>query len=236
MVPISGISKLKFMAVYFNSKDWALKVDSLAGDKPVILTGGFQEASLYNFYNHTTKGFAYDTRYYRKTQFDIWPLEDSLRNKAVYFVSQKSHQQGVENDTLQTEKGVYYGTEIKDVRMYQKVMISTEPFTDNWKAGGLRSIKITVVNPYQKAISFSNKDQTWNCFLECAFTEKGNLLEFNPVISKIAQITVPAESSVNIPIIIRAPSKRGKYKLVFSLRTEPFAGSRNSNMIPVNIN
>jgi hypothetical protein len=224
------------MAAYFDSKDWALKVSSLAGNNPVVLTGGFQEASLYNFYNNTTNGFAYDTRYYRKTQYDIWPLEDSLRNKTAYYVSRNSHRPGSEEDTIRTTKGIYYGATVKDIRMYQKVMIRTESFTDNWKAGGLRSIKITINNPYREEISFSNNNQIWKCFLECAFTDKGNLLEFNPVISKITQVSIPAGGSATIPVIVRAPSKPGAYKLVFSFRTEPFAGSRNSNMIPVNIN
>ena len=236
IIPVPGISKLKFMAAYFDSKDWALKVSSLAGNKPVVLTSGFQEASLYNFYNNTTNGFAYDTRYYRKTQYDIWPLEDSLRNKAAYYVSRNSHWPGSEEDTIRTAKGIYYGATIKHIRMYQKVTIRTESFTDNWKAGGLRSIKITIVNPYQEEINFSNKNQIWKCFLECAFTDKGNLLVFNPVISKITQVSIPAGGTATIPVIVRAPSKPGVYKLVFSLRTEPFAGSRNSNMIPVNIN
>ncbi|MBC7746027.1 MAG: glycosyltransferase family 39 protein [Flavobacterium sp.] len=236
IIPVPWISKLKFMSGYFNSKEWALKVDSLAGDKPVILMGGFQEASLYNFYNNTTKGFAYDTRYYRKTQFDIWPLEDSLRNHDAYYVTRESHGLSQIEDSIETEKGVYYGTTIKDARLYQKVNISTEPFTDNWKAGGLRSVKITIKNPYAEEISFSDKNETWKSYLEYAFIDNGDLLSFNSVIGKMNRFKIAASGSLTIPVIIKAPKKSGKYKLVFSIRTDPFPGSRNSGMIPVIIN
>jgi hypothetical protein len=236
ILPIPGISELRVIAAYHNSKEWAKDIKAKAGDKYVILQGGFQEASFYNFYNNSTKGFAYDSRYYRKTQFDIWPLEDSLRNKAAYYVRPESHGAGVKEDTLQTVKGVYYGRNIDKVRMYQKLVISTDPLNDNWKAGGLRSVKIKVYNPYPESISLSNKDEIWKAYLDCGFIEKGKVLHYNPVISKINQVTIASQSSVSIPVIIRAPSKRGEYKLVFSIRTDPFPGSRNSNMIPVKIN
>lgn len=236
IVPIPGIRKLQFVANYSNSSEWAKEIKAKAGDNYVILQGGFQEASLYDYYNHTTRGFAYDTRYYRKTQFDIWPLEDSLRNKTAYYVTLASQGLHVNEDTIQTNKGVFYGRTINNVRMYQKVLISTEPLTDNWKAGGLRSLKIKIYNPYSEAISFSNKDQIWKCYLEFGFIEKGKVLQFNPVISKFAQVTIAPKSSVSIPVIVRAPSKGGKYKVVFSIRTDPFPGSLNSSKIPVNIN
>ncbi|NEU07512.1 glycosyltransferase family 39 protein [Flavihumibacter sp. R14] len=236
MFPIPGLKNLKMIRGFSSSKAWAKEVKEKAGDNNVIIQGGFQEASLYDFYNNTTRGFAYDTRYYRKTQFDIWPLEDSLRNKPAYYVTYDSQGADIIEDTLKTKKGIFYGRNIKAIRTYQKVNIRTEPLTDNWKAGGLRSINIRISNPYQESISFSNYDEKWKVYLECGFIEKGKVLQFNPVISKFNKVVVEPLGSVTIPVIIRGPAKPGKYNLVFSIRTEPFPGSRNSSMIPVNIN
>lgn len=236
IIPLPRISQFRFLTSYYNSKPWAKEISAKAGDKYVILLGGFQQASLFDFYNNTTKGFAYDTRFYRKTQFDIWPLEDSLRNKTAYYVRVESHGKDINEDTISTQKGTFYGRSINGVRTYQKVLISTEPLTDNWKAGGLRSLNIKIYNPYAETISFSNKGELWKCFLEFGFMENGKVAQFNPVISKFAQVTIAPKSTVTIPAIVRAPSKRGKYKLVFSIRTEPFPGSLNSNKIAVNIN
>ena len=236
MFPIPGLKNVSLIASFSSSKAWAEAVKEKAGDGYVIIQGGFQEASLYNFYNNTTKGFAYDTRYYRKTQFDIWPLEDSLRNKPAYFVTYASQGADFNEDTLSTNKGIFYGTKIKDVRLYQKVIVSTAPLTDNWKAGGLRSVNVKIYNPYTETISFSNNDEKWKCYLEYAFVQKGKVLQFNSVISKFNKIVIKPKESVTIPVIMRGPARAGEYSLVFSIRTEPFAGSRNSNMIPVNIN
>lgn len=236
IVPVPGIDRISFIADYQNSKSWAKDIKEKAGDNFVILQGGFQEASLYNFYNNTTSGYAYDTRYYRKTQFDIWPLEDTLRGKPAYYVSKSSYGENSHEDTILTGKGTYYGIPLESARMYQKVLITTEPFTDNWKAGGLRSLKIKIYNPYQEQIRFSNKNQKSRCYLECGFIQKGKVVQFNPAISKFERVTIEPESSFSLPVIIRAPSKPGKYNLVFSIRTEPFPGSRNSSMISVVIN
>ena len=236
IVPFPWIKDLKQVAYYYGGEEWAKQMKIIAGDNPVIIMGGFQEASRYDFYNRTLSGFAYDSRYYRKTQFDIWPLEDSLRNKKVYFASLESYGKGVSEDTLITTKGIFYTRWVDHVRTYQKVEIATQPGEDFWKAAGLRKLKLKIHNPYNQSISFANAGQQWKCFLEYGFMENGSLKEFKPVISGFNKLVIPAKESVEISAIIRAPMQAGKYKLIFSIRTEPFPGSRNSNMIPVIIN
>ena len=236
IVPFPGIKDLKQVAYYYGGEEWAKQMKIIAGDNPVIIMGGFQEASRYDFYNRTLSGFAYDSRYYRKTQFDIWPLEDSIRNKKVYFASLESHGKGVSEDTLITPKGIFYTRWVDRVRTYQKVEISTQPGEDFWKAAGLRKLKLKIHNPYNQSISFANANQQWKCFLEYGFMENGSLKDFKPVISDFNKLVIPAKESVEISAIIRAPMQAGKYKLIFSIRTEPFPGSRNSNMISVIIN
>ncbi len=232
---LPGISDIQFVSGFFNSKPWAREVKEKAGDKYVVLQGGFQEASLYNFYNNTTKGFAYDSRYYRKTQYDIWPLEDSLQHKSAYFVSYISH--GTEEqDTIYKGSEVFYGRNIGEVRLYQKVQISMQAFTDTWKAGGLRSVMVKIYNPYSETINFENNATKPKCFLEYGFVKDGKVLYYNKAISKFNKMSIAAKSTASIPVIIRPPAASGTYELIFSIRTEPFSGSRNSKAIPVTIN
>ncbi|HYK77767.1 MAG TPA: glycosyltransferase family 39 protein [Daejeonella sp.] len=236
IVPIPGIKDLEPVAYYYGSENWAKQIKAQADNQPVVLTGGFQEASLYDFYNRTTRGFAYDSRYYRKNQFDIWPLEDSLRNKKVYYLNGGSHGADFIEDTLKTDKGIFYGTWLEHARMYQKVMISpVEPISGNWKAGTLRTLKLKIYNPYNETISLGNKGQQWKCFLEYSYMNEGSLQEFSPLISNVENINIGPGEYCEVSSIIRSPLKAGDYKLIFSIRTEPFAGSRNSNMIAVQV-
>jgi hypothetical protein len=51
----------------------------------------------------------------------------------------------------------------------------------------------------------------------------------------LEHIQIGAGASVEIEGVIKAPVQAGKYKMIFSLRTEPFLGGRNSNMIGVEV-
>ena len=58
---------------------------NIAGDHPVVFTGSFQNPSLYRYF---TGGDAQviSSLYTRKTQFDVWKLDEAMHNKTVFVV------------------------------------------------------------------------------------------------------------------------------------------------------
>ena len=118
------IRKIGQVKSLYGFKEWAQVIQKNVGDNYLVMNNGFQDASKYDFYNNTTKGFAYDERYYRLTQFDIWPIEDSMQHKKVYYLL-KVPVKKVTTDTLKTSGGLWYGGWVNDVRTYQKVKIAT---------------------------------------------------------------------------------------------------------------
>ncbi len=233
--PIDALRKIKIVDYYFGNAAWAKEIHKKAGDAPVIFTDSFQVPSRYNYYTHSTKGFGYDSRYYRKNQYDIWPLEDSLRNKRVYFVTREVIAGQAGTDTIPTTKGLYYGVWLDQVRMYQKVTVNPVTVPADWKAGEIREMELRIRNPYQDAVSLGNAGEKWKCYLEYGFKRGQDPGTFKEVAAGIANVVIDAGESVVIKGRVQAPSDPGKYKLVFSIRTEPFSGSRNSNMISVEI-
>lgn len=232
--PVGSLREIEVVGYYFGNAVWAAEIKEKAGDAPVIFTDSFQAPSRYNFYTRSTKGFGYDSRYYRKNQYDIWPLEDSIRNKRAYFITSPGSGLG-KADTIVTTKGVYYGVWLDQVRMYQKVAINPLHLPENWKAGASKELALKISNPYKEEISLGNEGQKWKCYLEYGFKLGPDLSEFKPVAADIEKIVIAAGGSVVIKGTVQAPASAGKYKLILSLRTEPFSGSRNSNMIPVEI-
>ncbi|MGB4773667.1 MAG: glycosyltransferase family 39 protein [Daejeonella sp.] len=230
MVPIPGIKEIGFIANYFDSEKLAKQLKEKAGDEFIILERGFQGASLYDYYNNTTKGFAYDSRYYRKTQFDLWPIEDSLRNKRVYYISQENLS-SFHQDTLKSGKQTYFGRWIDQVRLYQKVMIETDSIKASYKPNEKFALKLKVDNPYQVPINFSNHLEKWDVYIEYGFMEKGKFLDFKSLNRDYEQLRIPSLKQAEFSANLQAPAIAGKYKLIFSIRTEPFSGSRNSKMI-----
>jgi hypothetical protein len=235
ILPLPFMQKIKVACVYYGSREWAKQVKEKAGDNFVIFNQGFQVPSKYDFYNSTTKAFAYDSRYYRKNQFDIWPLEDSLRGKKVYYVLPVSHGADVMQDSFATTKGMYYGRWIENVRLYQKVEIDVAKTSNSWKPNEIRTLELVIHNPYKDTISFNNTNQRWKCFFEYAYLSKGEITEVISLGDILQSIVIPPMESKAIKVNIKAPADEGKYKLIFSLRTEPFPGARNSKMITVDV-
>ena len=233
--PIDALMKVKIVAYYFGTEEWARQIQAKAGASPVIFTDSFQVPSRYNYYTRSTLGFGYDSRYYRRNQYDLWPLEDSLRNKKAYYVLQQSFGDSIKQDTINTSKGVYYGRWLDSVRMYQKVRINPLYGIHRLKPGEKFNPSVSISNPYNESISLGNTGQKWKCYLEYGFKKDGEFEGFSPFIIDSGPVTVAAKQWVHVSGAITAPDKPGKYTLVFSIRTEPFAGSRNSDMISVEV-
>lgn len=234
IVPIDALRKIKIVDYYFGNEAWANAIKEKAGDAPIIFPDSFQVPSRYNFYTQSTMGFGYDSRFYRKNQYDIWPLEDRLREKKVYYIT-RGIVGSLKADTISTTKGIYYGTWLDQVRMYQKVAVNPLTVPADWKVAEVRELDLKITNPYQEKISLGNAGQKWNCYLEYGFKIGPDLGEFKTVAADLENVVIGAGQSVLIKGTIQAPAIAGKYKLILSLRTEPFAGSRNSNMIAVDI-
>lgn len=235
VIPIDALKKVKVVDYYFGTEEWAKQIQEKAGDYPVIFNNSFQTPSRYNYYTRSTKAFSYDSRYYRKNQYDIWPLEDSLRNRKAYFVLPDSHGDSAKQDTINTRKGVFYGLWIDQVRMYQKVSVNPVVVPEDWKTREVKTLKLKITNPYNESISLGNAGENWKCYLEYGFKKDDTFGEFKPVVTDLENVRIGAGESIEIEAAIKAPVDAGKYKMILSLRTEPFSGGRNSNMIGVEV-
>src|SRR5215217_6380572 len=235
ILPVAPLMKIAAVSYYFGNEKWAQQIHDHAGDDPVIFYDSFQVPSRYNYYTRSTKGFGYDSRYYRRNQYDIWPLEDSIIGRKAYLVLQQSRGSRANEDTISTVKGVYYGALIDSVRMYQKIVVNPVSVAAEWKGKEQIAVRLKITNPYHLPVSLGNKGQKWKCYLEYGFKKDGELSDFKPVVADMENVRIGAGASVGVNGVITAPVEPGQYKLILSLRTDPFPGSRNSNMISVSV-
>lgn len=233
--PLDALMKVKPVSYYFGNKAWVQEIQKKVGDAPVIFMDSFQVPSRYNYYTRSTKGFSYDSRHYRKNQYDIWPLEDSIRNRRAYFVLQYPLEGLGRIDTIQTGKGLFYGVWIDKVRMYQKLNVSLEALPASWEKGSVKELQLKISNPYRESIALGNVGAEWKCYLEYGFKLGPDLGDFKAVGTNLEPIKIEAGQSVLVKARLTAPLVAGKYKLLFSVRTDPFSGARNSSMIPVEV-
>ena len=215
---------------YYGFKDWAHKVKQKAGNSYVVFSEGFQNPGKYDFYNNTTKGFSYDARDYRRTQFSIWPIEDSLQHKRVYLVL-NYYSKGIATDTIKNEAGTWFGGWVDDVRTYQKINIDAGVTTFTAKPGQKVKFDLSISNPYPFAVNFTNSGYKHPVVLETCFFEHTTPVSIQPTDGAFNKIALGTNQSANYRVTATAPTVKGTYDLFFSIRTEPFTGSRNSSII-----
>jgi hypothetical protein len=77
--PVSWIKRNEF----HGNRTWTTEMHQQAGKLPVVFIDTYQRASKYWFYTGFP-AFSMNSAYYRRNNFNMWPVEDSLIGKAVY--------------------------------------------------------------------------------------------------------------------------------------------------------
>jgi hypothetical protein len=230
IVHIPAIIHLRPFKSFFGYREWAKQIKQRAGDSYVVFESGFQDPSKYNFYTQSLKGFAYDTRYYRRTQFDIWPLENNLQHQRTLLILGEDSK-GPTNDFMQTTHGSFYTTWVNDTRTYQRINIESDKYKVAANPGQTIVFNLIIKNPYPFPINFDNTGQTHKALMGACFIQDDNLSDAVRAPESFNKIKLQSSESIPYTFAVKAPSQKGKYDLIFSIRTTPFQGGRNSRII-----
>ena len=219
---------------YYGFKDWASRVKEKAGNSYVVMSEGFQNPSKYDYYNNNLKCFAYDPWNYRHTQFDIWPMEDSLQHKRVYFLNYFPVK-GITTDTLKVSAGTWYGGWIDDLRTYQKVVFTFEDNKISASPGERMMLPLKMLNPYSHAISFDDNGYLHPVSLQAIVLSGNEVSNIQEAGADFKNIKLQSGESADYTFTFKAPLQKGNYDVIFSLQTDPFPGSKNSRIINLTV-
>jgi len=210
---------------YFGFREWTKQVHKIIGNNYLIIRDGFQDPSKYNYYSNSLKAVSYDTRYYRKTEYDMWPIEDSMQHKKAYYLSEYN-EPGSTTDSLVARYGrVWYTAWVNDVQTFQKTDIGILSNTRTASPGQIITMDLSFAGSFPQEALSPAKD-SGKAFLEaCFFQNRGEL----KVVSTPIDTIIP--SNGKYPFKFKVPTVPGKYELLFSIRTVPFPGSKNSQSI-----
>lgn len=236
--PLPFSSSIPVAKNFHGNKQQAHALRERAGDRYVLFLGSFQEASNYNFYNNTSKAMPYSARYSRKNQYDNWPIEDSLRNRTVLYLRESADAGPVaEQDSIQIGNRFFYIKAIQQARLYQKIDIQPIEMMNDVHVGEIQRVRLRIRNPYATAVDLGNgNSRHWLCQLEVGFApESSNDFVFAPLKLNGQDLHIEGESEITIDAAVPSPKLKGRYRMQFSIRTDPFPGSRNSAYIPINV-
>ncbi len=228
--PIALIGQIKS---FYGFKEWAQQVHKKAGDSYVIMADGFQNPSKYNYYTNSAKGFSYDSRYYRRTQYDIWPIEEQFQHQRVYYL-QDNHSSATV-DTIKTKHDKWYGEWVNDTRTYQQISIETDNYKVKLAPGGHKAIVLQITNPYPYPVNFSNQGNTHEVVMGACFFKGDMMVLGQKADSTFNHILLPPHESSLYTFTLTAPVEKSTYDVLFSIRTTPFEGSKNSRVIHLTV-
>jgi hypothetical protein len=218
---------------YYGFKDWAKTVKQKAGDSYVIMDNGFQNPAKYNYYTNSLKCFSYDSRYYRRTQFEIWPMEEHMQQQRAYHLIDTANNQVT--DTINVKAGKWYAAWVDSVRTYQKIQITAQLTSLKLRAGEKTDIDLTIINPYPYAVNFSNKGMKNEVLLGVVFFKSNGLILSKKSNNDFNNISLKPGKSTQYKFELTAPQIKGRYETIFSIRTQPFEGSKNSRIIDLEV-
>jgi hypothetical protein len=232
MFGFAFVSKVGQLKSYYGFKDWAGVVKSHAGNNYVIMSDGFQNPSKYNYYTNSIRAYSYDSRNYRATQYDIWPIEEQFQGQQVYFLQDVPQEETVDTITNTFIKANWYAQWVYNARTYQKITIEADVQSIRLVEGQSETVELTVTNPYPYPVSFSNASRQ-NVFLEACFFKDDATIAILPADNSFYNLNLKPGESKKFNFSITAPAiEKGNYELLFSIRTTPFSGGKNSRVIP----
>ncbi|MFD0749799.1 ArnT family glycosyltransferase [Mucilaginibacter calamicampi] len=227
------VKQLGQIKSYYGFREWSAVVKQKAGDAYVVLTDGFQNPSKYNYYTNSMKGFSYDSRYYHRTQFDMWPIEELMQGKRVLYLN--DYKSVHTTDSIKNPHWTWHTEWIDDFRTYQKVKIETEISRMTVKPGQEISIPLKITNPYLYSISFNNAGRKQQVLLGACYFIGDRLMHAQKSDSLFSKITIKPGGSIPYKFGLTMPVQKGTYQLIFSIKTTPFAGSTNSRTVKLTV-
>ena len=78
--------RLSITKQFYHDSEFYPKVKALAGDLPVVFMNTYQKPSKYYFY-YNVPSFSLNSFWYRRNQFDKWPIQKDLQGKEVLLVA-----------------------------------------------------------------------------------------------------------------------------------------------------
>jgi hypothetical protein len=161
-------------------------------------------------------------------------MEEKIQHKRVCYLTYFKVDK-IDKDSIDILAGKWYGGWVDDVRTYQKIMFETDSVKVNAAPGQKIAFNLTVKNPYPFPISFTDKGYTHPVFFEACLFKGIEIIDSQEAPPDFKNISLQRGESSHYTFTVSSPKKAGDYNLLFSLRTEPFWGSKNSRIIKITV-
>ncbi|MFC2116345.1 ArnT family glycosyltransferase [Bacteroidota bacterium] len=198
----------------FHEKDvWAAQIEDVAGDRPVVFMNKYQYPSLYWFYTKK-KAFSRNTMFYRRNQYDVWPLESELEGNRVLLT-----RWGKTDSTniLTTIFGDVPYYEIDSYCSFNRLKIDILEKDPIAKTGETIFVPIRISNPTALEVSLDyDCDSNLSPMLMCTFVDEERGRQYFALDPQPELGSLEPKEEILLDVRINAPADPGKYSLIIS--------------------
>ena len=220
---------------FHKTRRWAKEIENIAGERPVVFTNSYQNASEYTFY---TGKFAHslNNKNYRKNQYDLWDFEERVHGKEILYVPHFL----TPSIKSQLTKYILPRGDSLFARVFtdfQSVQRECAILTDDQYAFSQRdsnTINLRIFNPYPYSINLKHKELP--VVFQLAFIKNGSMeIKKNIELPENISVLNPGDTiSADYHFTIEE-LPAGKYEIAICSETGMLYDTYNSKLKKVTI-
>lgn len=194
-----------FLKQFYGQKEWVEKVDSLAGDRPVVFMNSYQKASKFWFYAQKPSTTLSNIQG-RRSQFDLLNLHESWLGKPVLM---QVNWASSKLDSIETKGiGMFYYSNDSSFWYFPEAQIVPLDLPEYWQENQTKEVEVSIHRPEMNREPHPPQLDVSYSFMQNGQRVSGNCLK---------GVWNPQKTNCRLVIPIRAPEKQGKYQLIFSI-------------------
>ncbi|MGL6269113.1 MAG: ArnT family glycosyltransferase, partial [Chitinophagaceae bacterium] len=205
IAPLPIIKKDEF----HRTQEWANAIKNKAAGRPVVFINSYQRASQYWFYAGDSS-FSLNNIYYRRSNFNFWPLEASLQGREVLVLSPDNW--AYFSDTVKNTRKLIGATVVNPYFSFSQIAISG-PKIIQAKAGKVETdLEVLISEATKNAYGFKQFD-TAQILLTVYFRDDdpGLLIPTNAAVRSVK------DSKLRVNFDIPTGLKHGKYRAKWAI-------------------
>ncbi|WP_346237110.1 ArnT family glycosyltransferase [Niabella insulamsoli] len=228
LVPHSPFTLIRHYYPFFYGKEWAATLHRAIGDTPVVFENSYVLPSLYKYYFEEVTAIDYNTKGYRKTNYNL--EDDCLLSGQKVWHYQMTHERDSALAYIDTKYNPGKLYPINQFTCVNALKIAPLRVPTSMKPGAVYPVALICTNKSNHPVTIYNPLSIDYAFF-IAKSDFINAEETYPLPKKMIQ----ASETLSIPIQLKAPEQPGTYKLLFSIKNESFAGNFASAFFTVKI-
>ncbi|GJM60825.1 ArnT family glycosyltransferase [Persicobacter diffluens] len=232
-IPAGPWYSLPALKMFKEREEWSERIQEVAQGRPVVFVNGFQKPSQFGFYTDGAPVACLTQVNYRKHQYDLWPMLDSLQGKSIALVGYEG--QLPQMQSFDTPNGKVSVGIMDDFQSLGKIWSEIQSPAPTYSAGQEVKLEVLLTNKFDRAVQYHLDLEGASPALLPTFWKEGKIVPVAQQPIPLEQLNWRQGEQRLQSVHIKMPAEAGKYKLMISTCQSPFERRLSGRAIDVEI-